>query len=153
MDTEIGEAADTRAVVIMVGVDGTDTSLRAAAYAAGLAARQNADLVAVHIMHTPALSSGLTPQDALIAAGLQQCQTELDDQLRDRLTTDAATTGTHLTFRSAHGDPYTELVRLAEQIHPDLLVVGASAHRGHRLIGSLAVRLVRLGRWPVTVVP
>jgi nucleotide-binding universal stress UspA family protein len=35
----------------------------------------------------------------------------------------------------------------------DAIVVGASAKAGHRLIGSLAVRLVRAGKWPVTVVP
>ena len=32
-------------------------------------------------------------------------------------------------------------------------MVGASAQAGHRLVGSLAVRLVKAGRWPVTVVP
>ncbi len=32
-------------------------------------------------------------------------------------------------------------------------VVGASEQAGHRLIGSVASRLVRAGRWPVTVVP
>jgi nucleotide-binding universal stress UspA family protein len=35
----------------------------------------------------------------------------------------------------------------------DAVVVGASAHAGHRLVGSLAVRLVKAARWPVTVVP
>ena len=36
---------------------------------------------------------------------------------------------------------------------PDAIVVGASLRVGHRLLGSLAVRLVRAGKWPVTVVP
>ncbi len=53
----------------------------------------------------------------------------------------------------ARGDPFTELTRLAGELYADLVVVGASTHAGHRLIGSLAVRLVRAGRWPVTVVP
>ena len=35
----------------------------------------------------------------------------------------------------------------------DAVIVGASAQSGHRFVGSLAVRLVRAGRWPVTVVP
>ena len=29
----------------------------------------------------------------------------------------------------------------------------ASAHAGHRLVGSLAVRLVKTARWPVMVCP
>jgi nucleotide-binding universal stress UspA family protein len=35
----------------------------------------------------------------------------------------------------------------------DAVVVGASTHAGHRLVGSLALHLVRVARWPVTVVP
>jgi hypothetical protein len=35
----------------------------------------------------------------------------------------------------------------------DGIIVGASMQAGHRIAGSLAVRLVRAGRWPVTVVP
>jgi hypothetical protein len=30
---------------------------------------------------------------------------------------------------------------------------GASEHVGHRIVGSLATRLVRAGKWPVIVVP
>ena len=58
-----------------------------------------------------------------------------------------------ITFIATEGDPYTELRRIADEIRADAVVVGASAKAGHRLIGSLAVRLVRAGRWPVTVVP
>jgi hypothetical protein len=32
-------------------------------------------------------------------------------------------------------------------------VVGASMQAGHRFAGSIAIRLVKAGRWPVTVVP
>jgi nucleotide-binding universal stress UspA family protein len=58
-----------------------------------------------------------------------------------------------VTFIAVEGDPFTELRRIADEIRADAVVVGASAHAGHRLVGSLAVRLVRAGRWPVTVVP
>jgi nucleotide-binding universal stress UspA family protein len=51
------------------------------------------------------------------------------------------------------GDPVTEIVRMADEVKVDAVVVGASMQAGHRLIGSVAVRLVRMGRWPVTVVP
>jgi nucleotide-binding universal stress UspA family protein len=61
--------------------------------------------------------------------------------------------GVSMTFITSRGDPFTELCRVAEEIRADAVVVGASAHATHRLIGSLAVRLVKAGRWPVTVVP
>ena len=51
------------------------------------------------------------------------------------------------------GDPYSELVRVASQLRADAVVVGASSRLGHRFVGSLAVRLVKAGKWPVTVVP
>ena len=53
----------------------------------------------------------------------------------------------------AAGDPYHELRRVADEVRADAVVVGASTKAGHRLVGSLAVRLVKAGRWPVTVVP
>ena len=51
------------------------------------------------------------------------------------------------------GDPYAEIVRLADERKVDAVVVGASTSAGHRIVGSLAGRLVRAGKWPVTVVP
>lgn len=47
------------------------------------------------------------------------------------------------------GDPFEELTTVAESLHADAIVVGASDQR----LGSLAVRLVRHARWPITVVP
>ena len=61
--------------------------------------------------------------------------------------------GISVTFIATEGDPFIELRRIADETRADAVVVGASAHAGHRLVGSLAVRLVRAGRWPVTVVP
>jgi nucleotide-binding universal stress UspA family protein len=46
-----------------------------------------------------------------------------------------------------------ELHRIAREICADAIVVGASTKPGHRLAGSLALRLVRARKWPVTVVP
>ena len=43
--------------------------------------------------------------------------------------------------------------RVADEVRADAVIVGASTKAGHRWIGSLAVRLVKAGRWPVTVVP
>lgn len=61
--------------------------------------------------------------------------------------------GVPAEFRAVRGDPYTELTRIADDVRADAVVVGASTQAGHRFVGSLAVRLVRAGRWPVTVVP
>src|SRR5260370_986516 len=61
--------------------------------------------------------------------------------------------GVPITFIAVRGDPFTELRRVADEIRADAVVVGASTHAGHRLVGSLAVRLVKAARVPVPVVP
>jgi nucleotide-binding universal stress UspA family protein len=135
--------------LILVGVDGSRTSLRAAAYAAGLARRQGSRLVALFVYHAPP-SAGAAPgaMAAMTEASLAEAE-ELERQMRSRATE----VGLDLEFRSVFGDPWTELTRAAEETRADAVIVGASEHAGHRIIGSLATRLVRAGRWPVTVVP
>ena len=57
------------------------------------------------------------------------------------------------SFLVRRGDAFTELRDAAVELRADMVVVGASEQAGHRLVGSVAARLVRTGRWPVVVVP
>jgi nucleotide-binding universal stress UspA family protein len=122
--------------VILVGIDDSVTSLRAGAYAVGLARRQGARLVCVYVEQPSALYGAAVAAD-----------------LRRRVEEASADRGVPVTFITAQGDPYHELRRVADEVRADAVVVGASTKAGHRLVGSLAVRLVKAGRWPVTVVP
>lgn len=137
---------------ILVGVDGSTTSLRAAAYAAGLARRQRAPVVAVYV--APGASMvGTAPGGAGLVVAQREAFDEIADDLRRRFGAVSGELGVDLTFIATRGDPFTELRRIADEMRADAVVVGASAKAGHRLVGSLAVRLVRANRWPVTVVP
>ena len=138
--------------MILVGVDDSTTSLRAASYAAGLARRQGASVTAVYVGPIASLGAG-TPGGAGLIATQRQATQEIAEGLRRRAQEAAGDLGILITFIAVEGDPYTELRRIADEIRADAVVVGASAKAGHRLSGSLAVRLVRAGRWPVTVVP
>jgi nucleotide-binding universal stress UspA family protein len=135
--------------VILVGIDGSATSLRAAAYAAGLARRQRSRLVAVYVTEPAPAMAGWVPAAQAVA---QEAAAEVDAELR-RLSTRAEELGIEVEYRVVHGDPVTELSRIADQLPADAVLVGASEQAGHRVVGSVAVRLVRVGRWPVTVVP
>ncbi|HEY2673842.1 MAG TPA: universal stress protein [Rugosimonospora sp.] len=135
--------------VIMVGVDGSVTSLRAGAYAVGMARRQHSKLVVVHVS-VPARFANMAPQSMALA---RQAAAEISEDLRRQVADQAAARGVFATFIAVSGDPFTELVRVADQVRADGIVVGASTQLGHRFVGSMAVRLVRAGRWPVTVVP
>ena len=140
-------------MVILVGVDDSVTSLRAGAYAAGLARRQGARLVCVYVEQPSALYGATAGAGAAVIAEQERAFSETAADLKRRIEEGAAERGVPITFVVAAGDPYHELRRVADEVHADAVVVGASTKAGHRLVGSLAVRLVRAGRWPVSVVP
>ena len=137
---------------ILVGVDDSLTATRAGWYAAGLARRQRARLIAVYV--APSAGAGAAaPGGAAIVVAEAEAYDELAESLRTRAGQFAQELGLDVTFIKAHGDAYSEILRVADETRADAIVVGASTKAGHRLIGSLAVRLVRAGKWPVTVVP
>ena len=137
---------------ILVGVDDSVTGLRAAAYAAGLARRQRARVLMVYV--APISGGGLASSAGpAVLAAENEAHDEIAKELAERADLTARELGISVTFTHAHGDAYQQITRIAEETRADAIVVGASLSAGHRLLGSLAVRLVRAGKWPVTVVP
>lgn len=152
-DAETFELGTDGPRVLVVGIDasqiggeGSHASLHAAAYAAGLARREGARIVPVWVRPRLALAE-------TFAATIDTLRHERDDrevEVRDAVDEAARHFGvepTELVVRE--GDPFDELTAVAEEVHADGIVVGASVAR----LGSLAVKLVRDARWPVTVVP
>ncbi|MFF7855255.1 universal stress protein [Streptomyces sp. NPDC007904] len=136
--------------VIVVGVDGSDSSLRAAAYASGLARRQGALLAMVYVQ--PVLAAGAA-LGAPVADATDEIAEGLVAHIRDAAERVRGVFDFRWEFHTFRGDPYNGLVKAADDLKADAVVVGASEQAGHRIIGSVAVRLVKTGRWPVTVVP
>jgi nucleotide-binding universal stress UspA family protein len=136
--------------VIVVGVDGSDSSLRAAAYAAGLARRQRALLALVYIQPVMAAGAAL---GVPVAETTDQIAEDLIQQIREGTEQVKGIFDVRWEFHTFRGDPYNGLVSAADQLKADAVVVGASEQAGHRIVGSVAIRLVKAGRWPVTVVP
>ncbi|KOV52751.1 universal stress protein UspA [Streptomyces sp. AS58] len=136
--------------VILVGADGSDSSMRAVAYAAGLARRQNALLAVVYVQ--PVMAAGAA-FGAPVAATTREIADELVAEIREATERLKGIFELRWEFRTFHGDPYNGLVKAADELKADAVVVGASEQAGHRIVGSVAVRLVKVGRWPVTVVP
>jgi nucleotide-binding universal stress UspA family protein len=138
--------------VILVGVDESVTAARAGWYAAGLARRQGARVGAVYV-ETPGAYILTASAGASVLAAEAEAHSEIAQELSARASSTAAELGISLTFITTRGDPFHEIDRIARETRADAIVVGASLKAGHRLLGSLAVRLVRAGKWPVTVVP
>ena len=143
---ELGTDGPSR---ILVGIDGSETSMRAGAYAAGLARRQGSHLIALYV----AAPNPLAAQTAATAAAMIQTHDEIARQLRTTVLDGARLIGIDAEFVLRHGNPYRELIAVANQRRVDAVVVGASTKSGRRFIGSLAERLVRDAMWPITVVP
>jgi nucleotide-binding universal stress UspA family protein len=145
MDEEPGDGP----YLILVGVDGSDTSMRAGAYAAGLARRQGSRLVCLYVRGAHVLSAA----GAEAVGYIEDAQDAVAAEIQQSIVANSARLGIDVTLQVREGNPFTEIVRLADERHPDAVVVGASMQAGHRIIGSLATHLVRSARWPVIVVP
>jgi nucleotide-binding universal stress UspA family protein len=138
--------------VILVGVDESVTASRAAAYAVGLARRQGARVVVVYVEPNATIMLS-SPAGASAYAAENAAHTEIAKELSATMARAARELGISLEFVTARGDAFHEIARIADETRADAIVVGASLKAGHRLLGSIAVRLVKAGKWPVTVVP
>ncbi|MEU6356298.1 universal stress protein [Streptomyces sp. NPDC047072] len=136
--------------VIVVGVDGSDSSWRAASYAGGLARRQHALLAVVYVQPVMAAGAAL---GAPVAETTDAIAEGLIAEIREATERMKGIYDVRWEFHTFRGDPYGGLVKAADDLKADAVVVGASEQAGHRIVGSVAVRLVKAGRWPVTVVP
>lgn len=130
--------------VVVVGFDGSTTSEHALHYAIGLAGRQGASVLAVHVLSAPydPFWASQAAADPTVRSGLQETVKDV-----------AAHTDVPVTFTTAFGDPAAVLSRIATDRRADAIVVGASTAAVHKFFGSTAVRTVRNCPCPVTVVP
>lgn len=130
--------------VVMVGTDGSETSLRAVDQAAAIAAKNEARLViaTAHLDRSPDMS-GLEPDqpsgDDYQATG----NAPVYAALREAATRARAAGARDVEERALVGAPVNVLLRLVKDVNADLLVVGNVG------INSLAGRL--LGSVPQTL--
>lgn len=140
--------------LIIVGVDGSDQSVRAAHVAVGIARSVGARLHLVTVVRPPEGWWGVVgsppPADAL-AASMADAQRSVLDRTLDRLDG----TGIEVTSSEEIGDPASALTSLAGEMEADLLVVG---RRGAGLVermilGSVADRVAHESPCPLMIVP
>jgi nucleotide-binding universal stress UspA family protein len=137
--------------VILAGVDGSQSSLRAAAYAWGMARRQRSLIAFVYIQP---LRPSNSPEVAVASADLgREIAEDLERQIREAAERIPEGERIRWEFHTRNGDPFSGIVETADRLRADAVVIGASEKAGHRFLGSVAIRLVKVGRWPVTVVP
>lgn len=138
---------------ILVGIDGSTSSLRAAAYAVGMARRQRCKLIAVYVRPNPPALLPLADTGGSAAMTAIDAQDAVETELRTTFDRYLPQLGVQAELVVRNGEPFTELTAAAAEARADAVIVGRSAGLLHRIAGSLAIKLVRCGKWPVTVVP
>ena len=129
---------------ILVGTDGSDTSLRAVDKAAALAADSGAKLVVASVYTPKHRDAGPDPDQP----GGENYRTEGDAPVYDLLREAAARARTagvrDVDERAVEGVPADALVALADDVGADLIVVGSVGMNSivGRLLGSVP-RIVR----------
>lgn len=141
-----GESACDGPSLLVVGIDGSETSLRALHYAFGLARRQHSIVLAVF---------SYAPIADIYASAASAWHTgeQLAAELSETVATLAAEHGVEAEFVRAQRDPVLTVIELASARRADAIIIGASKALSHKLFGSKAVRIVRRSRCPVVVVP
>jgi nucleotide-binding universal stress UspA family protein len=138
---------------ILVGVDGSTSSLRAAAYAVGLARRQRCRLVAVYVRETPPFLLPMADTSGTATATVIEAHDTVEQQLRDAVRERIPELDVDVQLMVRTGEPSAELASVAQEIRADAVIVGRSTKVLHRIAGSVAIKLIRSRLWPVTVVP
>lgn len=138
---------------VVVGLDGSETSWDACSWACGEARRLGARIVAVFVSPTAELGLAATAAGAAVVSEvLDESAVQQADQLREQLFRTALDGGCDMEFVHARGEPATELVKVAEAVHADQIVVGRSTKALHHVAGSIGRRLIAKRGAPVVVV-
>jgi len=112
---------------ILVVVDGTETGVRAARYAARLAALHGAKLIGITVVDTATLKS-LLKKSVLVEAEMEEFGDELEAsaqanlQYLDRLAREA---GVPVELLLERGSAHWNVIDAAKRLAPDLLVMGS----------------------------
>jgi nucleotide-binding universal stress UspA family protein len=142
---------------VVIGLDGSDTSWDAFSWGCGEARRTAGRAVAVFVS---SMSEASMAAMVSAATGIAVCDYEEGDRaaagqarrLEAEVLRRTADAGPAVTFVHAHGDPARELLRVADDVRADVIVVGRSTKARHRLAGSLGHYLITKRNAPIVVV-
>lgn len=125
---------------ILSGVDGSETAFKSLSYAAGLAAKQGAELVALCVYRPPDTRTvEHWKEEAPSEFHWRITEAAMADEVLEKAKAVAAKEGIDATTRSEVGDPAETMVKVAEKEGVDLIVVGNRGMSGARrfVLGSV----------------
>lgn len=114
--------------------------------ASSLARDYGARLLVLHVIEPPPVQGGM---------GVFMPPAEIDrDLLQEKLALEFRDPQVLVEHRLAEGDPATEIIRVADEVQADVIVMGTHGRSGagRLFIGSVAEKVVRAAACPVATV-
>lgn len=140
---------------MLVGIDGSAPGGRAAAFAAAVAAAQNADLLVVYVIPWSPFTFN-TPEENESRHRRREEELELArDKVMTPLLESLAGAGCKVEGLVRHGRPAEIINHVAEERAAAQIFIGRTGDSGLKdiLFGSVAGNLVQTASMPVTIIP
>ena len=136
---------------ILVPTDGSDSAMRAADFAIKIAKHFQSEIIAIYVI------------DRIILEEISKIyeRHELEEEIKRKaerclnyIVRSAERKGLKATSILVEGQPHDQIVRHAESLGVDLIVMGSKGRRGANriLIGSVAERVIEYAPCPVLVI-
>lgn len=129
----------------MVGYDGSEHSRRALDFAVDLAKRYGAVIHVITVVDIASISS-----DPAAVGIVRDAANQISSEASERLSRDNVDHSVYIR----QGDPGDEIIKLAEEVKADLIIVGSRGLSTLKRIflGSVSQKVVSRSRVPVLVV-
>ncbi|TZF83063.1 universal stress protein [Pedobacter sp. BS3] len=144
---------------ILIAVEDSPYSEKAAAYGFALATMVHADVVLLHVneVQTPVMNVGdpLLNEPGMIMPELITAQEESSQKLLDRMAEKYRDENLQIsTFRKL-GNTRDEILNMADECNADLIILGTHGRTGfdHFITGSVSESVSRHAKCPVLIVP
>jgi len=136
---------------ILIATDGSAAANQAVEIGVDLARDEAAKAIFVYVVPTADM---VTMNGFGLVGYVPDAPTAQDERILDDSLAVAETEGVPAGAALLRGDPVTEIIRHAEAVDADLIVVGSRGHGAFAsaLLGSVSRGVLRLARRPVLVV-
>lgn len=140
----------------MIATDGSETSMKTAKLAVGMAKRAGGAVAAIYVVDISRLAQlpGYTTLPGISERLMELMFKEAEDAISE-IGEMASNAGVPFEKIVAEGNPSEEILRRSSESGIDLLVMGSIGRTGIEkiMLGSVAEKVVRNSRVPVLIVP
>lgn len=136
---------------ILIPTDGSDPSMRAAEFAIKIAKHFNSEIVAIYVIDRVILEEVSKVHER---HGLEEEIRKNAERCLNYIVKLAERKGLKARSILVEGQPHDQIVRYAESLKANMIIIGSKGRRGMNriLIGSVAERVIEYAPCPVLVI-